>query len=136
MLVIYTLLVKDYSQSETWFKEKSPKGEIDPCSVFVRKIKQQQLDRVADSVGGIQQQHHERFKSPGMLLSILYEIREQKHGQDFENIRARRQMTGEAEGEVPIVTFDEEESGKTAQHNMRKAGLEKSLYHQELLTAH
>lgn len=95
MLIIYTLVVKDYSQSETRFKEKGPKGEIDPCSVFVRKIKQQQLDRVADSVGGIQQQCHKQFESPGMLPSIVYEIREQKHGQDFKNIRACRQITGD-----------------------------------------
>lgn len=91
MLLIHTLFVKDYSQSETRFKERGPKGEIDPCSVFVRKIKRQQLDRVADSVGEIQQQCHEQLKSPGLLPSILYEIREQKHGQDFKNIGDCRQ---------------------------------------------
>lgn len=93
MLLIYTLFVTDYSQSETWFKERGPKGEIDPCSVFVRKIKRQLLDRVADSVGEIQQQCCEQFKS--VLPSILYEIREQKHGQDFKNIGDCRQMTAD-----------------------------------------
>lgn len=28
MLLIYTLFVKDYLQSETWFQEKGPEGEI------------------------------------------------------------------------------------------------------------
>lgn len=76
-------------------KEKDPKGETDPCSVLVRKIKQQQLDRVADRVGGIQQQCREQFKSPGMLPNILYDIREQKHGQDYKNIRDCREMAAD-----------------------------------------
>lgn len=135
MLLIYTLLVKDYSQSETRFKEKGPKGEIDPCSVFVRKIKQQQLDRVADSVGGNHQQCREQFKSPGMLPRSCVRSENKSMGRisRTSGTADRWQLMW---GWGGSAYFDEEEVRRdTAQNEMGKAGLEKSPYHNQL-TAH
>lgn len=69
-----------------------------------------------------------------MLPNILYEIREQKHGQDFKDIRDCRHMTVDVRLRrkytlQPLMRTEVRKD--TAQNEMCKAGLEKSLNHQQ-----